>query len=73
MSIPGTPRNTHDVVKNPDPAIVVQICEASPHKAAKWIRVGDDHYFWPADERFHQQVADALGVHWDDKGLATPD
>jgi len=73
MSKAGTPSDTRDVVKNPGPDTIVQICEASLHRAAKWIRVGDDHYFWPADERFHQQVADALGVRWEDKGLATPD
>jgi hypothetical protein len=67
------PCRTHDVVKNPDPSEIPRIFDASPHNAAKWLRVGVDHYFWPADERFHQQVADALGVRWDDKGLATPD
>ena len=65
--------SVQDVRKNPAPEEVHEICHASRHRAAKWLRVGDDHYFWPADERFHQQVADALRVRWDDKGLATVD
>ncbi len=73
MSKPVSACNTLDVVKNPAPSAIERIFEASPHNAAKWLRVGEDHYFWPADQRFHQQVADALGVRWDDKGLATPD
>ena len=60
--------------KNPSQEEMAAIIARSKHDAAKWLKdaATSDVYYWPADEAFHQQVADMLGISKFDKGIAVP-
>lgn len=59
--------------KNPDSQTIAGIIAESNHHAAKWLKVlsTGDIYFWPAEEMFHRQAANKLGINERyDKGIA---
>lgn len=61
--------------KNPTKAVIVEIINASEHKAAKWLKdmATGDMYYWPAEDDQHAHVAALYGVLDYSKGLATLD
>lgn len=60
---------------NPSAAKIQEYIEASPHKAAKWIKDNEtgDYYYWPASDTPHAKMAKMLRVTNYDKGLAVND
>lgn len=58
--------------KNPSNETIRELIEASPCKAAKWIKEipTGDRYYWPADQALHARVADILHIEEYEKGLA---
>lgn len=55
---------------NPPKAGIIKIILASKHKAAKWLRHGDETWYWPAEEATHASVAALVGFSEYDKGIA---
>ena len=60
------------LAKTPTSEKSAEIISRSKHHAAKLIKDLDtgDLYYWPAEEKFHRQIAEKMSVDQYDKGIA---
>lgn len=58
--------------RNPTPEQLKTLMASSEHNAAKWIKSGRSQFFWRPEDATHADVADMIGIHDYEKGLAVP-